>query len=121
MTTATPEDFFEGSDRGLVLYRAVVQAMQSFDADVDLRVSRSQIAFRRRRGFAYVWVPGHYVKSTVPLVLSIAVDRPLNSERFKEVVHPSPTVWMHHLELHETAEIDGEVIGWLQTAYESAT
>ena len=52
MTTATPEDFFEGSDRGLVLYRAVVQAMQSFDADVDLRVSRSQIAFRRRRGFA---------------------------------------------------------------------
>ena len=58
MTTATPEDFFEGSDRGLVLYRAVVQAMQSFDADVDLRVSRSQIAFRRRRGFAYVWVLG---------------------------------------------------------------
>jgi predicted transport protein len=121
MTTATPEDFFEGSDRGLVLYRAVVQAMQSFDADVDLRVSRSQIAFHRRRGFAYVWVPGRYVKSAVPLVLSIAVDRPLNSERFKEVVHPSPTVWMHHLELHETADIDGEVIGWLQTAYESAT
>jgi hypothetical protein len=104
MTTATPEDFFEGSGPGLVLYRAIAQAIESFAADVDLTVSKSQIAFRRRRGFAYVWVPVRYVKSAVPLVLSIAVDRTLNSERFKEVVHPSPQVWMHQLELHETGD-----------------
>jgi hypothetical protein len=44
MTMATPEEFFDGSDRGMVLYRAVVQAIQPFAADVDLRVSKSQSA-----------------------------------------------------------------------------
>ena len=40
---------------------------------VEVRVSRSQVAFRRRRGFAYVWRPGRYVRSAVPAVLSVVL------------------------------------------------
>jgi hypothetical protein len=36
------------------------------------------------------------------------------------VVHPSPNVWMHHLELHEPSEIDDQVRGWLEEAYANA-
>jgi hypothetical protein len=115
----TPEAFFRGSPRGLDLFRAVAQALDSI-ADVEVRVSKSQIAFRRRRGFAYIWRPGQYLKSNVPAVLSIALARPLDSLRFKEVVHPAAKVWMHHLELREAAQIDDEVTGWLREAYDAA-
>jgi uncharacterized protein DUF5655 len=115
----TPEAFFRGSPLGLELFRAVAQAVDSI-AVVEIRVSKSQIALRRRRGFAYVWRPGQHLKSDVPAVLSIALDRPLDSPRFKEVVHPSVKVWMHHLVLREIAHIDHEVTGWLREAYESA-
>ena len=71
---------------------------------------------RRRRGFAYVWRPGQYVGSDVPAVLSIALPQEVSSERFKSVVHPSPTVWMHHLELDRPADVDDEVVGWLREA-----
>ena len=53
-----------------------------------VQVTKSQIVFRRRKGFAYVWRPGQYVKSEVPAVLSIALPRELTSDRFKSVVHP---------------------------------
>ena len=55
-------------------------------------MSRSQVAFRRRRGFAYLWRPAQYVRSDVPAVLSLALPRELVSDRFKEVVHPSARV-----------------------------
>ena len=76
--------------------------------EAEVRVTRSQLAFRRRKGFAYVWRPGQYVKNEVPAVLSIALPRKVASDRFKEVVHPSAEVWMHHLE-RDPAQVDDEV------------
>ncbi len=79
------------------------------------------MAFRgRRRGFAYVWWPGRYVRSDVPAVLSIALASRLDSARFKSVVNPSPGLWMHHLELHSEDELDAEVVGWLRQARSEA-
>ena len=86
----------------------------------EVRVTKSQIAFRRRKGFAYVWRPGQYVRSDFPAVLSIALPEQLASDRFKEVVHPSAGVWMHHLELDDPGQVDDEVRDWLADAYASA-
>jgi len=85
-----------------------------------VRATRSQVAFRRRRGFAYVWRPGQYVRSDVPAVLSIALGREARSGRFKSVVHPSPGVWMHHVELHDVSEVDDQIWAWLREAYANA-
>lgn len=115
----TPEDFFAGHPEGLALYEAVAEAVAGI-GKADVRVTKSQIAFRRRRGFAYVWRPGQYVRSTVPAVLSIVLAREVVSDRFKSVVHPSAGVWMHHLELSDAAQIDDEVRGWLAEAYAGA-
>jgi len=87
---------------------------------MEVRVTKSQVAFRRRRAFAYVWRPGTYVKSVVPVVLSLALPYEAASPRFKEVAHPSPGVWMHHLELLDTNQLDGEVVEWMRQAYEGA-
>lgn len=85
-----------------------------------MTVTKSQVAFRRSRNFAYVWRPGQYIDSGVPAVLSIALPREIGSARVKEVAHPSATVWMHHIELHGPADVDAEVLEWLAEAYAGA-
>jgi hypothetical protein len=114
-----PEDFFKGHPEGLALYEAVAEAVAAI-GEVEVRTGKSQIAFRRRKSFAFVWRPGQYLDSTVPAVLSIALPERLDSGRFKEVAHPSPNVWMHHLELHGPEPIDAEVRAWLETAFRAA-
>jgi hypothetical protein len=115
----TPQSFFRGFPNGLALFNAVQAAVEEVGAS-DLRVTTSQIAFRRGRGFAYVWRPGQYVNSEIPAVLSIALPRKVSSNRFKSVAHPSTRVWMHHIELSDSSQIDDEVRSWLAEAYESA-
>jgi hypothetical protein len=115
-----PEELFQDHPEGLALYRAVRDAVARI-GDADVRVTKSQVAFRRRRGFAFVWRPGQYLRSEVPAVLSIALPYEVSSDRVKSVAHPSPRVWMHHLELDDAAQVDDEVSGWLAEAYEDAT
>ena len=114
-----PQELFAGFPESLAICQAVQQVIAGL-GEASMRTTKSQVAFRRRRGFAYAWRPGQYVASDVPLVLSIALPTRLDSPRFKEVVHPSPKVWMHHLELDEVSEVDDEVSGWLSQAWERA-
>lgn len=113
------EGLFAGHPDGLAVYRAVAEVVRGL-GESEERVSKSQVAFRRVRGFAYVWRPGQYLRSTVPAVLSIALPGPLESARIKQVVHPAPRVWMHHIELQGPDEVDDEVRDWLGRAYEAA-
>jgi hypothetical protein len=113
------DDFFRGSPAGLALFNAVKAAVEAIGVP-EVRVTKSQIAFRRGRGFAYVWRPSQYVSSEIPAVLSIALPREISSDRIKSVAHPSSKVWMHHIELTEVSQIDDEVCTWLAEAYEHA-
>jgi uncharacterized protein DUF5655 len=106
-------------EAGRAVLRAVAEAVAAI-GEHEVRVSRSQVAFRRRRGFAYVWRPGRYVHSDVPAVLSLALPVELHDARFKQVVHPSASVWMHHLELASSADVDDQVRTWLQQAFDAA-
>ncbi|WP_394249988.1 DUF5655 domain-containing protein [Arthrobacter pityocampae] len=115
----SPEDLFAGFPAGLVICRAVQDAVSGL-GEASMTVTTSQVAFRRRRGFAYLWRPGQYIASDVPAVLSIALPRRAEFARFKEVAHPSAAVWMHHLELHTPDELDAQVLGWLADAYAGA-
>ena len=116
---AAAEEHFAGHPDGLAVYRAVAEAVRVL-GEYEERVSKSQVAFCRGRGFAYVWRPGQYLRSAVPAVLSIALPGPLDSARIKQVVHPAPRVWMHHIELQGPGEVDDEVRDWLRRAYEAA-
>lgn len=116
----TPHEHLEGSDLGVAVFDAVEEALAGFD-DVDVRTTKSQIAFRRKRGFAYLWLPGTYLTSPqAEVVLSIALDREVDSPRFKEVAHPSKGIWQHHLEITDVDDLDDEVLSWLHEAREAA-
>jgi hypothetical protein len=117
---ATPGAFFAGRDAAFAVYRAARAEVEQY-GPVDVRVSKSQVAFRRRRGFAYLWLPGMYLaKPGAEVVLSIALDRKLASPWFKEVVRPAARTLMHHLEVRSLDEVDHEVRDWLRLAFDAA-
>ncbi|WP_349428141.1 DUF5655 domain-containing protein [Microbacterium sp. LWS13-1.2] len=120
MTQPMPgEEFFAPDEKAVSIYRALARPLVGLEG-VEVVVSKSQVAFRARRGFAYAWAPERYVKSDVPVVVSIALREELRSPRFKEVSHPSSSTWMHHLELRTVKDVDRELITWMERAYEEA-
>jgi hypothetical protein len=116
----TPEEFFDGSPEGHAVYDVVCRALAGCQP-LSTRVTRSQLAFRADRGFAWLWRPDRYVRSAWPVVLSLALPEPVDSQRFKEVLQPAPGRWMHHLELAGPEGVDAEVEGWLRAAHAAAT
>jgi len=114
----TPEDYFQGRVVARELFDAVLAEMRGV-GKFDMRISKSQIAFRRRRGFAWMWCPDLFLRAHrfAPLVLSLSLPLPDPAPRWKEIVEPSPGRFMHHLELHARSDIDDEVRLWLQQAY----
>lgn len=115
-----PDAFLDGHTLARSVFEMVSETLAQFD-DVAVRTTKSQIAFRRRRGFAYIWLPAMYLaRPDAEVVLSIALDRQLACPRFKEIAHPSPGIWQHHLEVQEVDDLDDEVRGWLIAAYDCA-
>jgi hypothetical protein len=116
----TPEDFLDGHATASAVYETVRQRLGEL-GPFETRTTKSQIAFRRRRGFAYLWLPGQDLRGPhADVVLSIALDRHDASSRFKEVVQPTPGRWMHHLELGDPDDVDAEVVRWLEEAARDA-
>ncbi|MGY1593601.1 DUF5655 domain-containing protein [Geodermatophilus sp. SYSU D00708] len=118
--TGTPEEFFAGSPLGLAVYERVAATVDAAGA-AEVRVTTSQVGFRRRRGFAWLWRPDRYLRpSPAAVVLTVALGRQDGSPRWKEVVHPTGDHWVHHLEVRDPAEVDDEVAGWLREAADRA-
>lgn len=116
----TVESFFEGQPKALRLFEAVRQAVEAI-GPAEMKVSRSQIAFRRRRNFAIVWRPEQYLKwPAAPLVLTLSFRERQPSPRWKEITEAAPGRFTHHLELYAAKDVDAEVKRWLSEAWEGA-
>ncbi len=116
----TLEEFFAGHEDSHQLFEVVKKAIEAI-GPAEMRVSKSQVAWRRRINFAFVWMPEMYLKrKTVPLVLTVDLRRRDSSPRWKQVVEPYPGRFTHHMELKVEAQIDEEVKGWLREAWEKA-
>ena len=114
------DDFCADDQVARQLFDAVRVAVEAA-GPVEWRVTKSQIACRARRPFAWLWRPGRWLRGDVaPLVLSVGLPRHDASPRWKQVVEPTPGRWMHHLELRTVGEIDAQVAAWLTEARISA-
>ena len=118
--TMTLDELFAGHDESRLIYEAVAGAV-SEAGPAEVRVSKSQVAFRRRTGFAYVWMPEMYLRpGDVPLVLTVGLRRRDGSPRWKQVVEPAPGRFTHHLELRAAGDVDDEVRAWVREAWSGA-
>lgn len=113
-------EFFEGQQVSRQLFDTLRDAIDTL-GPVELQVTKSQVAFRRRKAFAWAWIPGKYLRGkTAPLVLTLSFRGRNPSPRWKEIVEPSPGRFTHHLELYSADDIDGEVLDWLRDAWAAA-
>ena len=113
------DEFLDRHDGAKPIFLAVRRAVGQLGRS-NVRVSKSQIAFRRRKNFALVWSPRQYLRGkNAPLVLTVLLTTRIDSPRWKEVVEPAPGHFTHHLELHSPDDVDGEVLTWLRLAWEA--
>jgi hypothetical protein len=116
----TLEEFFGEDVLARRLFDAVSLAVGRL-GKASIRVTKSQIAFRRRKNVAVVWMPSKYLKPPVaPLVLALSLARKDRSRRWKQVTQVTPHRFTHHLELHQVEDVNAEVRGWLRAAWEAA-
>ena len=114
------DDYFNHRDNSKALFEILLPIIKD-TGNSEMSISKSQIAFHRKKAFAWVWIPGKYLRGkTAPLVLTIALPYRDPSHRWKEVVEQETGHFIHHLELFTNADIDSEASDWLRTAWEQA-
>ena len=115
------EEFFSGHPDAQSVHEALCRLLADL-GPYAVRITRSQVAYRRRRAFAFLWLPGRYLRRpSSEVVVSIALGRLDPSARFKEVTEVTPGRWMHHLEVGGPDDLDDEVAAWLCEAATAAT
>jgi hypothetical protein len=116
----TLDEFFCAYPASRPIFDAL-QEMLAATGPCEMRITKSQVSFRRRKAFAWAWIPARYLHGeTAPLVLSLSLPGRDPSPRWKEVVEPYPGRLMHHLELFTLEALDEEVRTWLTTAWMNA-
>lgn len=120
MTEPELDAWLDGRPGARPLFEAVRGAIAGC-GEASLRVSKAQVAFRRKRAFAWIWRPDDWLHGHhAPLVLTVGLRRRDASPRWKEVVEPRPGRFTHHLELHAPADVDAEARAWLAEAWAAA-
>lgn len=116
----TLDEYFAGYESARLLFDALQGLIQKFEL-AEPRVSKSQVAFYRKKPFAWVWIPEkHLHRKAAPLVLSLSFPQQDPSPRWKEIVEPARGRFMRHLEIYSSSDINDEVSNWLRLAWELA-
>lgn len=116
----TLDDFFGDEQVARSIFDALAKEIARFGR-ASIRVSKSQIAFRRKKNVAVVWMPKMYLENPgAPLVLTLSFDWKDDSPKWKEITQISPKRFTHHLALRRVKDIDAQVKGWLHAAWEAA-
>ena len=83
------------------------------------RVQKSQISFYGRHLFGAASIPVRRKKDWPPdcLMVTFGLEHRADSPRIAVATEPYPNRWTHHLLLTDPAEIDRQLLDWLQEAY----
>lgn len=114
-----PALFFGGAPEGFALYAELERRILAAHPHVTVKVQKTQITFSARFGFAWFWLPDRRVKGRpeVKLMVSFGLDHRVESPRIFAAVEPYPNRWTHHVPVAAPAELDGELMDWLEQAY----
>jgi hypothetical protein len=113
-------EFFLDFPQSLVLYDFLLNEIKAI-GPFTISVTKSQIALKRQKTFAILWIPARYLRGkSAHLVLTLTFPIRHPSPRWKEIVEISPRHFTHHLELYTNEDIDHEVCEWIFQAWENA-
>ena len=111
--------FFNEHMDALPLYQRLEVLILEQIPDVRIKVSKTQIGFFNKRGFAFVsFNPCRRAKErpetwmTVTFGLAFRVDDP----RIDVATEPYPNRWTHHVTVSRAEDVDGQLLGWIREA-----
>ncbi|MDY3282402.1 DUF5655 domain-containing protein [Dysosmobacter sp.] len=107
--------FFAGKPEELDLYTAFRNRLLAEVGDVRIKVSRTQITFSGKYGFAFVSHPRR--KKDTGILVSFGLSHRQESDRIWQASEPYPGRWTHHVMLGCRAEADEELMGWIREAW----
>jgi hypothetical protein len=109
------DQFFERFVDSRDIFNALLPLIEQ-SGPVEMRITKSQIAFVDEKPFAWVWIPGRYLQGkSAQLVLTFSFPEVDRSPRWKEITEVGMK-FTHHLELSSNRDVDEEVRGWLERA-----
>ena len=113
--------FFNDHMAVLPLYERLEGLILEQIPDVKIKVSKTQISFSNKRGFAFVsFNPCRRAKDRpeVWMTVTFGLSYRKGSTRIDVATEPYPNRWTHHMMVGSEEEIDAELMGWLREAAE---
>ena len=113
--------FFNNHMDALPLYERLEALILEQIPDVIIKVSKTQISFSNKRGFAFVsFNPCRKAKDRPKLWITVTFGLSYRKEspRIDVATEPYPNRWTHHVMVGSEVEIDDELMGWICEAAE---
>ena len=112
--------YFEGNPLELSLYEALYAQMEARFPDASVKVQKSQISFYGKHLFAAISLPIRRKKDWPEHCILVTFGLPncLADPRIAVATEPYPNRWTHHVVVSSPQQIDGQLLGWLQAAWD---
>ena len=113
--------FFNDHMDALPLYERLEELILEQIPDAKIKVSKTQISFSNKRGFAFVsFNPCRKVndRPDVWMTVTFGLSYRKDSPRIDVATEPYPNRWTHHVMVGSEEEIDAELMGWIREAAE---
>lgn len=116
-------NFFTQHQGSYFLYELFQEKLLSSFPETRIKVQKSQISFNNRH--LYACVSFLRVKKKVELpenyfVLTLGLPAPLESNRIAAKTEPYPGRWTTHFVISDPSDLDEELFGWIDQAYQFA-
>lgn len=115
--------FFVGHMQALPLYEKLEGQILNRNPQAVVKVAKTQITFSDGCGFAFVsFNPCRRAGERPPvwMTVSFGLGRRVQSPRIDVATEPYPGRWTHHVMVGSPEQIDEELLGWIQEAWEFA-
>lgn len=122
MGIVSPEEllFFDSMPAMLPVYDVLREKLLSAYPDVGIRVTKTQISFKNRYIFAVVSFQRVQGCPKDHLLVTFGLGYPKQHPRIAVVTEASPNRWTHHVPVTRPEQLDSELMGWIDEAYQFA-
>ena len=110
---------FEGEPKAEALFETVRAFVESLGDDIEVVHHKTQVTFRAKTGFAYVWRPQIWKirRPEGSIILSFDLGRQIADPRIEESAPARKGRWVHHVSLQKKSDFTKDVKDWLREAY----
>ncbi len=112
--------FFDSHPEACPLYEGFCEKLLFRFPETKIKVQKSQISFYNRRLYACVSFLKVKKKAELPkayFVLTLGLQKPLESERVAAKTEPYPGRWTTHFIISSPSDLDEELFAWIEQAY----